>query len=153
MGQDAGFKWATIATLAGATAIGAVALGARVATGEIATLGVGSGILSLVALRLRSSHPRAVACVIAWLQFLLFSAFYTAVTCLLAHSSVPLVDSWLKRVDVAMGIQRSVVAAWAERHWLLQESLAFCYHTIVLQTLLVIPVLCWLGGEDGPWSV
>jgi len=64
--------------------------------------------------------------------------------------NAPLADTWLMRVDEAMGIHLPAIVAWAQQHPALHTVLNLAYPSVMFSTLLAMVVL---GLNDDRWKL
>lgn len=82
-------------------------------------------------------------------QVLAFGCVATALMCLATMAGRPLVDADLLRADAWLRLDVPALMAWSRRHPVVDGLLTAAYHTIQVQTLVVVGVL-GLRGERRP---
>ncbi|MCH8829985.1 MAG: phosphatase PAP2 family protein [Planctomycetes bacterium] len=91
--------------------------------------------------------PQFVICLLAVIQFLVFTACFTLLMYACAALSFPYVDELLMTSDRMLGVHVPDIVGWAADHPHIAYALFLAYHSVLPQTLLLLIGLGFAGDR------
>lgn len=140
--RDGLIKFAMILGTFVADAVLLTAFGLQILPHElIRTFGVSVILLAAAWWYEKKNEPAFVMSLISLTQVVLFTTSFTILMYCCAAVNAPLVDQQLKSIDLFLGVDIAAIKAWCDSLPTLKLVLTIAYHSMILQTALVVIVL------------